>query len=60
MRVRVERYEFCDDEPDPPNAIEGVLISRQGQVRRLPYTVTSGSPDFFNYIGARQYLTPPL
>ena len=40
MRVRVERDEFCDDEPGPPKATEGVLISGQGQVQRLPYTVT--------------------
>lgn len=38
VRVRVERDEFCDDEPGPPKATEGVLIS--GQARRLPYTVT--------------------
>jgi DNA-directed RNA polymerase III subunit RPC8 len=40
VRVRVERDEFCDDEPGPPKATEGVLISGQGQARRLPYTVT--------------------
>jgi RNA polymerase III subunit RPC25 len=45
VRVRVERDEFCDDEPGPPKATEGVLISGQGQVRRLPYTVTV-SPQF--------------
>ncbi len=39
VRVRVERDEFCDDEPGPPKATEGVLITGQG-VRRLPYTVT--------------------
>jgi len=38
VRVRVERDEFCDDEPGPPKATEGVLIS--GQARRVPYTVT--------------------
>lgn len=40
VRVRVERDEFCDDEPGPPKATEGVLINGQGQARRLPYTVT--------------------
>jgi DNA-directed RNA polymerase III subunit RPC8 len=40
VRVRVERDEFCDDEPGPPKATEGVLISGQLQARRLPYTVT--------------------
>ena len=40
VRVRVERDEFCDDEPGPPKATEGVLISGQVQARRLPYTVT--------------------
>jgi hypothetical protein len=38
VRARVERDEFCDDEPGPPKASEGVLIS--GEARRLPYTVT--------------------
>jgi DNA-directed RNA polymerase III subunit RPC8 len=38
VRVRVERDEFCDEEPGPPKATEGVLIS--GEARRLPYTVT--------------------
>jgi RNA polymerase III subunit Rpc25 len=38
VRVRVERDEFCDDEPGPPKATEGVLIS--GEARRLPYMVT--------------------
>ena len=38
MRVRVERDEFCDDEPGPPKAAEGVHIS--GPARRVPYTVT--------------------
>ena len=60
VRVRVERDEFCDDEPGPPKATEGVHISGQGQARRLPYTVTVSPPDFFNCISARQYLTPPL
>ncbi|KAI0270077.1 RNA polymerase III, subunit Rpc25, partial [Russula aff. rugulosa BPL654] len=32
VRVRVERDEFCDDEPGPPKATE--------RVRRSPYTVT--------------------
>jgi hypothetical protein len=40
VRVRVERDEFCDDEPGPPKATEGVLIGGQVQARRLPYTVT--------------------
>jgi len=40
VRVRVERDEFCDDEPGPPKAAEGVLISGQGQAQHLPYTVT--------------------
>jgi DNA-directed RNA polymerase III subunit RPC8 len=39
VRVRVERNEFCEDEPGPPKAAEGVLISRQLHTRRLPYTV---------------------
>jgi hypothetical protein len=60
VRVRVERDEFCDDEPGPPKATEGVLISGQGQARRLPYTVTVSPQDFFNCINAKQYLTPPL
>jgi len=38
VRVRVERDEFCDDEPGPPKAAEGVHIS--GQARRVPYTIT--------------------
>jgi hypothetical protein len=38
LRPRVERDEFCDDEPGPPKATEGVLIS--GQARRVPYTIT--------------------
>ncbi|KAH9039292.1 polymerase III polypeptide H [Lactarius pseudohatsudake] len=38
VRARVERDDFCDDEPGPPKASEGVLIS--GEARRLPYTVT--------------------
>ena len=38
VRARVESDEFCDDEPGPPKASEGVLIS--GEARRLPYTVT--------------------
>ena len=43
VRVRVERDEFCDDEPGPPKAAEGVHIS--GPARRVPYTVTvSPSP----------------
>jgi hypothetical protein len=48
VRVRVERDEFCDDEPGPPKATEGVLISGQGQgqARRLPYTVTVSPPRF--------------
>lgn len=41
VRVRVERDEFCDDEPGPPKATEGVLIS--GQARRVPYTITVSS-----------------
>lgn len=41
VRVRVERDEFCDDEPGPPKASEGVLIS--GQARRVPYTITVSS-----------------
>ena len=45
VRVRVERDEFCDDEPGPPKATEGVLISGQGQARRLPYTVTVSPKD---------------
>jgi DNA-directed RNA polymerase III subunit RPC8 len=60
VRVRVERDEFCDDEPGPPKATEGVLISGQGQARRLPYTVAVSPQDFFNCISTRQYLTPPL
>lgn len=40
-RIRVERDEFCDDEPGPPKAPERViLVSGQGQARRLPFTVT--------------------
>ena len=38
VRARVERDEFCDDEPGPPKASEGVLIS--GEARQPPYTVT--------------------
>jgi hypothetical protein len=58
VRVRVERDEFCDDEPGPPKATEGVLISGQSQVRRLPYTVTV-SPQISST--ARQILdTAPL
>ena len=38
VRARVERDEFCDDEPGPPKATEGVLIS--GEARQPPYTVT--------------------
>ena len=38
VRIRVERDEFCDDEPGPPKAAEGVHIS--GPARRVPYTVT--------------------
>jgi len=45
VRVRVERDEFCDDEPGPPKATEGVLISGQVQARRLPYTVTCSIAD---------------
>jgi hypothetical protein len=40
VRVRVVRDEFCDDEPGPPKATEGVPIRVQGQARRLLYTVT--------------------
>ena len=52
LRVRVERDEFCDDEPGPPKATEGVLISGQGQARRLPYTVTV-SPQISSAASAR-------
>jgi hypothetical protein len=52
VRVRVERDEFCDDEPGPPKATEGVLISGQGQARRLPYTVTV-SPQISSTASAR-------
>ena len=38
VRARVESDEFCDDEPGPPKASEGVLIS--GEARQPPYTVT--------------------
>jgi DNA-directed RNA polymerase III subunit RPC8 len=41
LRVRVERDEFCDDEPGPPKASEGVLIG--GPARRVPYTVIVSS-----------------
>ena len=59
VRVRVERDEFCDDEPGPPKATEGVLISGQGQVRRLPYTVTV-SPQFSSTASAPgQYFDVP-
>ena len=58
MRVRVERDEFCDDEPGPPKATEGVLISGQGQVRRLPYTVTVSSR--ISSHKANTYLTLPF
>ena len=62
VRVRVERDEFCDDEPGPPKATEGVLISGQGQVRRLPYTVTVSPQIFFFSTTSAQakYLTLPL
>jgi DNA-directed RNA polymerase III subunit RPC8 len=53
VRVRVERDEFCDDEPGPPKATEGVLISGQGQTRRLPYTLTV-SPQFFFQLHQRE------
>jgi hypothetical protein len=46
VRVRVERDAFCDDEPGPPKATEGVFISGQGQARRLPYTVTVSAQRF--------------
>jgi DNA-directed RNA polymerase III subunit RPC8 len=55
VRVRVERDEFCDDEPGPPKATEGVLISGQVQARRLPYTVTVSSPQV-SCTGARLVL----
>ena len=55
VRVRVERDEFCDDEPGPPKATEGVLISGQVQARRLPYTVTV-SPSKLSCAGARSVL----
>ena len=58
VRVRVERDEFCDDEPGPPKATEGVLISGQGQVRRLPYTVTVSSR--ISSHKANTYLTLPF
>jgi len=38
VRARVESDDFCDDEPGPPKASEGVLIS--GEARQPPYTVT--------------------
>jgi hypothetical protein len=47
LRVRVERDEFCDDEPGPPKATEGVLIG--GQARRLPYTITVSPRSFFRF-----------
>ena len=54
VRVRVERDEFCDDEPGPPKATEGGLISGQVQPRRLPYTVTVSPQPFCD--GARPVL----
>jgi hypothetical protein len=52
VRVRVERDEFCDDEPGPPKAAEGVLIS--GQVRRVPYTITVSPQPSLCLCGTRQ------
>ncbi|KAH9995136.1 hypothetical protein BJV77DRAFT_992732 [Russula vinacea] len=42
VRASGERDEFRDDDPGPPKATEGVLISGQVQARRLPCTVTQG------------------
>jgi RNA polymerase III subunit Rpc25 len=55
VRVRVERDEFCDDEPGPPKATEGVLIS--GETRRLPYKVTVS---LWSPFQTAQRSTPPL
>ena len=38
LRVRVESDEFCDDEPGPPKAAEGVMIAK-AERRRPPYTI---------------------
>ncbi|KAI0295400.1 polymerase III polypeptide H [Multifurca ochricompacta] len=38
VRVRVEKDEFWEDEPGPPKATDGVLIS--GDARGVPYKVT--------------------
>ncbi|PPQ80713.1 hypothetical protein CVT25_001833 [Psilocybe cyanescens] len=37
IRLRVESDEFCDDEPGPPKATEGVQIKRE--LKRPPYMV---------------------
>ena len=50
VRASGERDEFRDDDPGPPKATEGVLISGQVQARRLPRTVTV-SPQSFSARG---------
>ncbi|KAF8959611.1 polymerase III polypeptide H [Flammula alnicola] len=37
VRIRVESDEFCDDEPGPPKATEGVQVKREP--KRPPYVV---------------------
>jgi len=48
-RVRVEADEFCDDEPGPPKATEGVVVRREQG--RAPYVIcVSYSPLCINNI----------
>ena len=39
LRVRVEADEFFDDEPGPPKATDGVMITKTER-RRPPYSIT--------------------
>lgn len=41
VRVRVEADEFCDDEPGPPKATEGVQVRREAG--RAPFSMTVSS-----------------
>jgi DNA-directed RNA polymerase III subunit RPC8 len=42
VRVRVESDDFFDDEPGPPKATEGVMLTKTER-RRPPYTITVSS-----------------